>query len=513
MPSSSSWSPGASLDEPTFDRHLRTSADGSSTSRRSRARLRTPETLRAICRKYSIPDDFTPVIAGDRSPRAPPPGSVVVYADALEAGMRLPLHPFYVTVLSHYGIAPGQLMPNGWRALAGFVVLSHFTGVPPSLAVFRHFFSLCGFPHKHYSFSSNDAVGLLFRQLNNLKNPGWKEEYFFVSSSAPWPCPVQLGGGGGGHYRSSNFQQVLTRTEKAVATNLLRARGGSPIDLRMYLHESNMAKASIIRPPSPPPTPQGNGAHVYHITMEDFRAEKAAEAAAARASAGMVTVKSELVPDNNVPPCASSFGKKRKLAEDHANGESSSCGPSCPPGFAIPKKTSQRAAGDTSDWKVARQQLQTIVTPGREPELASSKPTDVITSSYTSVLKAVNEVVFSLGYALELEKKLRASEREADALRARERDAVEEANALRARERDAVEEADALRRELRKAKAELAETEMAKTAARGFSGSSREHARALAELELRGYERGMEDMKRAALRHYPHLDPSRLCRV
>ncbi|KAK1604640.1 hypothetical protein QYE76_028313 [Lolium multiflorum] len=112
----------------------------------------------------------------------------------------------------------------------------------------------------------------------------------------------------------------------------------------------------------------------------------------------------------------------------------------------------------------------------------------------------VNEVVFSLGYALELEKKLRASEREADALRARERDAVEEAGALR--------------RELRKAKAEVAENktnaEMAKTAERAFSGSSREHARALAERELRGYERGMEDMKRAALRHYPHLDPARL---
>jgi hypothetical protein len=88
----------------------------------------------------------------------------------------------------------------------------------------------------------------------------------------------------------------------------------------------------------------------------------------------MVTVKSELVPDDNVPPCASSFVKKRKLAEDHANGESSSCGPFCPLGFAIPKKTSQRGAGDTSDWKAARQQLQAMVTLGRELELPSSKP-------------------------------------------------------------------------------------------------------------------------------------------
>ena len=110
--------------------------------------------------------------------------------------------------------------------------------------------------------------------------------------------------------------------------------------------------------------------------------------------------------------------------------------------------------------------------------------------------QAANEVAFSLSYARELEKKLRASEREADALRARERVAAEEASALRA--------------ELRKPKAELAETKAAAAAARGFSGWSREHARALAERELRGYERGMEDMKRAALRRYPNLDPARL---
>jgi hypothetical protein len=65
----------------------------------------------------------------------------------------------------------------------------------------------------------------------------------------------------------------------------------------------------------------------------------------------------------------------------------------------------------------------------------------------------VSEVSFSLRYALELKDKLKARDREADALRARERDAAGEADALRA--------------ELRKAKAELAETKAA--AARGSS--------------------------------------------
>jgi hypothetical protein len=188
----------------------------------------------------------------------------------------------------------------------------------------------------------------------------------------------------------------------------------------------------------------------------------------------------------------------------------------------------QYREGDTGDWKAARQRLQSNVTPERARELAASRPADVVASSFLSLLQVsthgcnllcsmcmiyrsaiwidrsawqwhtwpgaqtTTEVVFSLGHALELEDKLRVRERQAVRL---------------------AEEADALRAGMRKAKAELAETKAAAAAAaaaRGLSGSSRELSRTLAERELRGYERGMEDMKRAALRHYPNLDPARL---
>jgi hypothetical protein len=240
-------------------------------------------------------------------------------------------------------------------------------------------------------------------------------------------------------------------------------------------------------------------------------AEKAATAA--RVSAGKLAVKSE--PDCEVLPCAPSFGKKRKVSVDRAvDGESSASEPSGPPGFPAPCKPPS-ATGKDGDWKAARRLLQGTVTPSRERELAASKPADVVASSYVSLLQvstrrckvrlapvlwglflhaslfwidrygndaqAANEVSFSLGHALELEEKLRAREREADALRAELR------------------EADALRVELREANAELA-----------ARGSSREHARALAERERQGYERGMEDMKRAVLRRYPDLDLARL---
>jgi hypothetical protein len=187
-----------------------------------------------------------------------------VYVDALEAGLRLPLHPLFGTVLSHFGVAPGQLAPNGWRALAGFIVLSHFAGVAPSLAVFRYFFALCKFGN-FCSFRSKDASGLLFGKLNvNIR--GWKEEFFFLSSSAPWPCPVQWGVPS----RSATFEPTLTGQEKGMAAELLRARGGCPIDLTTYLHERNLAAAKIIRPaPSLSQTPQGEFSGTVEFGPDD----------------------------------------------------------------------------------------------------------------------------------------------------------------------------------------------------------------------------------------------------
>jgi pimeloyl-ACP methyl ester carboxylesterase len=295
-------------------------------------------------------------------------------------------HEDVLAVLDHFGIAPGQLAPNGWRALAGFVVLSHFAAVPPSLPVFRHFFALCAFQQKLYSFRGKDAAGagLLFSPMK-ATNAGWKKEFFFLSSSAPWPCPVQWGKA----FRSANSDPALTDLEKAVASSLLRARGDSPIDLTTYLHGSSMAEAKIIRAPSPP---TDRGALVN--TPEHFTA-----------GSGQVTVKSD--PDSDVSPrVPSSFGKnKRKLPEHRTNGESSVY-LSCPPGFSphLRKartstskhgKSAKQERQDDGDaagtWKAARQRLQGIVTPARQREHAASRQADVVASSYVSLLQ-VNSI-------------------------------------------------------------------------------------------------------------------------
>ncbi|CAL5046318.1 unnamed protein product [Urochloa decumbens] len=439
--------------------------------------FRTQDSLDALCRKYGVPEQFRPILpAGHhRACSPPPPGSVCVYAHALEAGMRLPLHGFFCEALAHFGVAPSQVAPNGWRVMAAFVLKGW------------------------YWFRGKDSAGALFKGLpHSLK--GWKEEFFFLRSPTPWPCPVTWGEPSKG----STAEPVLTREEKGIAAKLLRAHGAA-VDLKTYLSESNLAAAMITGAPSQPPPPpaaapsprtasssKGMDPSVYDM-MKSMRAAKAAQASGEKAK---VVVKSEPGSD------ATYFGKKRKPEDGRAHGSVSGsglCSPA-PPGFT--QKTPRSSVrdhdpeprhvpdGDTAGWEAARQTLQSIVSPSRERTFSAEKPSDVIQSSYVTMLQAANCVSFSLGYALELEEKLAAREREADA---RRRELAQAKAGLAAAE-----------------KASAAEARSAREAAvKEYLGST-EHVLRLAEHALAGYERGMDDMKRAALRRYSHLDPEQL---
>ena len=43
------------------------------------------------------------------------PGKICFYEAAFSCGLRFPIHPFIMELLDHFGIAPGQIMPNLWR--------------------------------------------------------------------------------------------------------------------------------------------------------------------------------------------------------------------------------------------------------------------------------------------------------------------------------------------------------------------------------------------------------------
>jgi hypothetical protein len=161
-----------------------------------------------------------------------------VYAHALESGMRVPLHGFFCEVLVHFGIAPAQLMPNGWRVMAGFLALSRSVGVPPSLGVFRRFFVLSTVSHKlkgWYCFRARDSSGLRFTGMPNTPLD-WKRLYFFLSSPEPWPCPVEWGEPS----KSSFVNPALTSEEKRSAKKILDAYGAG-VDIKICLCDGNLA--------------------------------------------------------------------------------------------------------------------------------------------------------------------------------------------------------------------------------------------------------------------------------
>jgi hypothetical protein len=91
----------------------------------------------ALCRKYGVPEEYSAVLPAGHERACSPPGfAVSVYTHALETSMRVPLHGFFCEVLGHFGVAPSQIAPNGWRAMASFVFRSHFVGVAVNYASF-----------------------------------------------------------------------------------------------------------------------------------------------------------------------------------------------------------------------------------------------------------------------------------------------------------------------------------------------------------------------------------------
>ncbi|KAK3031251.1 hypothetical protein RJ639_035551 [Escallonia herrerae] len=62
----------------------------------------------------------------------------------LPKGYRLPLHPFALRFFEHYHMAPGQLVPNGWRKFAELIYLVQTSGYKPDATDFmRVFFEIC----------------------------------------------------------------------------------------------------------------------------------------------------------------------------------------------------------------------------------------------------------------------------------------------------------------------------------------------------------------------------------
>ncbi|KAK2993914.1 hypothetical protein RJ640_012788 [Escallonia rubra] len=77
------------------------------------------EDLQDLIREYPLPEGWYAHLPGLGEPaNYDTKFETSVYEEQVKSGYRLPLHRFAIRFFEHYRMAPGQLVPNGWRKLA-----------------------------------------------------------------------------------------------------------------------------------------------------------------------------------------------------------------------------------------------------------------------------------------------------------------------------------------------------------------------------------------------------------
>ncbi|KAK2986584.1 hypothetical protein RJ640_027071 [Escallonia rubra] len=151
-----------------------------------------------------------------------------VYEGQIKSGYRIPMHPFAAAFFNHYKMAPGQLVPNGWRKLVGLIYLVQTSGYPVTVHDFMR-----GGPKS---------------------NKGWHSRYFFIQRpSDKWEFPRRWNGFCK-DYEKKGFLAPNDMTRKLL--DHIKRRGVLNID--EPLTDQEMQHAGLI-PPAPtmpvPPTP------------------------------------------------------------------------------------------------------------------------------------------------------------------------------------------------------------------------------------------------------------------
>ncbi|KAJ8512379.1 hypothetical protein OPV22_002813 [Ensete ventricosum] len=138
----------------------------------------TEGSLAVIRARYSIPAEYGLYVPelGQRPYSLDVPG-MCISVDALEAGLRFPLHPLIEECLKRWRVSPSQVAPNSWRYLVVFLGECRGAGIIPTRDLFMACFRLCKSRGGYYLTA---RVG--FRVIGApSSNKGWKSRYLYVS--------------------------------------------------------------------------------------------------------------------------------------------------------------------------------------------------------------------------------------------------------------------------------------------------------------------------------------------
>ncbi|KAK3041872.1 hypothetical protein RJ639_001240 [Escallonia herrerae] len=150
------------------------------------------EDLVELLREYPLPVGWYARLSGLQEPaNYGTKYETGIYEEQVRSGYRLPLHPFAFRFFEHYHMAPGQLVPNGWRKLVGLIYLVQTSGYKSDPTDFmRVFFKICfvkgvaNCPGWYYIHSRQRLL-----KGGPKSNKGWHSRYFFVGRSDKWKLP------------------------------------------------------------------------------------------------------------------------------------------------------------------------------------------------------------------------------------------------------------------------------------------------------------------------------------
>ncbi|KAK3008992.1 hypothetical protein RJ639_015155 [Escallonia herrerae] len=141
------------------------------------------EDLHNLIQEYPLPEGWYARLPGLQEPaNYGIKFETGAYEEQVKSGYRLLLHLFALCFFEHYRMAPGQLVPNGWRKLAGLIYLVQTSGYKPDATDFmRVFFEI------YFIKGIANCLGWYYihsrqRLLKGgpKSNKGWHSRYFFV---------------------------------------------------------------------------------------------------------------------------------------------------------------------------------------------------------------------------------------------------------------------------------------------------------------------------------------------
>ncbi|KAK2996796.1 hypothetical protein RJ639_025958 [Escallonia herrerae] len=212
----------------------------------------TKESIVELLKEYPLPPPFSARVPALQEPANYGTNlETSVYEGQIRSGYRVPMHPFAVAFFNHYKMAPGQLVPNGWRKLVGLIYLVQTSGYPVTVDDFmRLYLEVCFIK----SVAKGDGWYYIHNRIRVIKggpksNKGWHSRYFFIQRpSGKWEFPRKWNG------FCKDFEKDGFLSPNAVTKKLLdHIKRMGVLNIDEPLTDQEMRHARLIPPASDTP--------------------------------------------------------------------------------------------------------------------------------------------------------------------------------------------------------------------------------------------------------------------